>query len=329
MKILRRLAPLAAAAALLSGSACGAFGPGATPASSRPAPVSGPGAASPSTTFRAASASAASGASGASTARRSHTVRKLMVVVVENHSLGEMRTQMPYVRSLADRYGYATRYTAQTHPSLPNYLAMVGGSTFGVHDDAPPSAHPLPGRSVFGEAVNAGRTVRVYADAMSKPCQTTAAGTYGVKHNAWAYFRAERSLCRQHDVPVRALARDARRGRLPAIGMIVPDLCHDAHDCPLGRADDWLRAHLRPLTSGPDWRAGRLAIVITADEDDDHHGNRILTVVADPALHGRVVSSRLDHYSLARSYANVAGVRPLRHARTARPLLQAFGLTVR
>lgn len=305
MKTLRHLGTLAAAAVLLATSACAADSGTASSGSAAPSAVS-------------AQPAAGAGASKA--------VRKLMVVVVENHSLGEMRRQMPYVRSLANRYGYATHYSAQTHPSLPNYLAIVGGSTFGVHDDGSPSEHPISGRSVFGEAVRSGRTAKVYADAMSKPCQTSPAGTYAVKHNAWAYFRDERSLCRRHDVPVRALARDARRGRLPTIGMIVPDLCHDAHNCPLGKADDWLRAHLRPLTSGPDWKAGRLAIVITSDEDDDHHGNRILTVVADPALHHKVVSRPLDHYSLARSYANVAGVRALRHARGARPLLQAFGL---
>ena len=308
MKTLRRLAPLVAAAALLASSACGASG---SPASVATGPVSG-------------ITSAASSSSSAPSGR----VQKLMVVVVENHSLGEMRSQMPYVRSLANRYGYASHYSAETHPSLPNYLSIVGGSTFGVHDDGSPSVHPIAGKSVFGEAVRAGRATKVYADAMTQPCQTSPAGTYAVKHNAWAYFRSERSLCRRHDVPVRSLRYDARSGHLPTLGMVVPDLCHDAHDCPLGEADDWLRAHLGPLTRGPDWKAGRLAIVITADEDDDHHGNRILTVVADPALHHKVVTRPLDHYSLSRSYAQVAGVAPLRHARTARPLLQAFGLTV-
>ncbi len=63
---------------------------------------------------------------------------KLLVFVVENHSLDQMKQQMPWTYGFAQRYGYATRYVAMTHPSLPNYLAIAGGSTFGVADDAAP-----------------------------------------------------------------------------------------------------------------------------------------------------------------------------------------------
>ena len=254
-------------------------------------------------------------------------VTKLLVFVVENHSLQQMRRQMPYTARLARRYGYATRYHAVTHPSLPNYLAIAGGDTFGVRDDAAPAAHPLSGPSVFGRAVRAGSTARLYAEAMGSRCQLESSGTYAVKHNPWAYFAHERRLCRRDDVPLRRFGRDVDAGRLPAVGMVIPDLCNDAHDCGLDRADSWLRKRVRRVLAGPDWSAGRLAVVITADEDDGAHGNRVLTVVAHPDLRHAVVRARLTHYSLSRSYADVAGVRPLRHAADARSLLRRFGLT--
>lgn len=251
---------------------------------------------------------------------------KLLVFVVENHSLDEMRTQMPFLRAIADRYGYADRYTAAAHPSLPNYLAIAGGDTFGVSDDDSPSAHPLSGSSVFGEAVDHGSTARLYAESMSSPCQTEPQGPYAVKHNPWAYFRDEQTQCRRDDVPLSAFAPDVSRGSLPAVGMVIPNLCDDAHDCPLAHADSWLRTWVRRAMSGPDWASGHLAIVVTADEDDDAHGNRILTVVAHPSLSHDVVSTPLGHDALSRAYADVAGVAPLRHAATAPDLLRAFGL---
>jgi hypothetical protein len=55
----------------------------------------------------------------------SRVVTKLLVVVEENHSLSQMHVGMPYTYSLAQRFGYATNYHAITHPSLPNYLAIV------------------------------------------------------------------------------------------------------------------------------------------------------------------------------------------------------------
>ena len=57
---------------------------------------------------------------------------KLLVFVVENHSFDQMREEMPWTFALSERYGYADEYTALAHPSLPNYLAMIGGGTFGV-----------------------------------------------------------------------------------------------------------------------------------------------------------------------------------------------------
>ncbi|GAA4125017.1 hypothetical protein GCM10022215_33130 [Nocardioides fonticola] len=257
------------------------------------------------------------------------TVGKVLVVMVENHSLGQMRAGMPWLARLAERYAYAADYHGVVHPSLPNYLAIAGGSTFGVRNDASPAAHRLSGASVFGRAVAAGGTARLYADAMPQACALEPSYPYAVKHNPWAYFVDERDLCAADDVPVAQLADDVAAGDLPTVGMLIPDLCHDAHDCRLGTADAWLKRQLRPVLAGPDFTSGDLALVITADEDDDHHGNRVLTVVAHPSLErsDRVVRARLNHYGLSRSLAEVAGVRPLRQARTARSVLAAFGLT--
>ena len=257
--------------------------------------------------------------------RRPH-VTKLMVFVVENHSIQQMRHEMPWLNRLATRYGYATKYRALTHPSLPNYLAIAGGDMFGVTDDAPPSAHPIQEPSVFGRAVQAGRTATTYAEGMRSRCQLTNGGRYAVRHNPWTYFRSERRLCRRHDVPLRRLGGDVDAGSLPRVGMVVPDVCNDAHDCSLSRADGWMRRQVGMVLHGPDFSSGHLAVVVTADEDDGDHGNRVLTVVAHPRLHHAVVRRSLTHYSLSRAYAEVAGVRPLEHAANARSLLGAFGL---
>jgi phosphatidylinositol-3-phosphatase len=38
---------------------------------------------------------------------------------------------------LANDYGLATNYTGVGDPSEPNYVGMLGGSTFGIIDDNP------------------------------------------------------------------------------------------------------------------------------------------------------------------------------------------------
>ena len=265
---------------------------------------------------------------GAATVQRQAAPRvtKLLVFVVENHSLRQMRRGMPWLDKQARRYGYANHYRAIRHPSLPNYLAIAGGSTFGVTDDRPPSAHPIRKPSIFGRAIKAGRTATTYAEGMTRRCERVNDGRYAVRHNPWTYFRSERTLCRRHDVPLRRLKGDVADGTLPRVGLVVPDVCNDAHDCSLRRADRWMKAKVGMALGGCDFASGHLAVVVTADEDDGHHGNRVLTVVAHPSLRHKVVRRNLTHYSLSRAYAQAAHVKPLAHARYARSLLRAFGL---
>lgn len=255
-------------------------------------------------------------------------VDKVLVFVVENHAADQMSAQMPYAAALGRRYAAASAYRAVAHPSLPNYLAIAGGSTFGVHDDAGPSRHRLAASSVFGLALAHHRTAGVFAEGMTSPCQQDPQGRYAVKHNPWAYFTRERAACRRFDLPIGALEPAVTAGTLPSVGMVVPDLCHDAHDCSLASADRWFSGWFQRLQAGPDWRAGRLLVVLTADEDDHHSGNRVLTVFAHPRLDHVVVRTPVDHYALARLLAQAAGAPAPRRAASAASIAGALGLAV-
>lgn len=251
---------------------------------------------------------------------------KVLVFVVENHSLSQMRSGMPFLYGLGQKYGYATRYQALRHPSLPNYLGMTGGSTYRVRDDKGPGAHKIHAASVFGQARRYGKTAKVYAEGMPSNCATANSGRYVVRHNPWAYHVDERRACRKYDVPLGAYATDVAAGRLPNAGMVVPDVCSDAHNCSLGTADAWLKKQVDLAMSGPDWQSGHLLVLVTADEDDHNEGNLVLTVLAHPYLDGTVVGTALNHYSLARAYSEIDGAPPLASAKGATSLLSAFGL---
>jgi phosphatidylinositol-3-phosphatase len=160
-----------------------------------------------------------------------------MVIVDENHTQAQAQASMPYLVSLQNTFGVTSHHTATTHPSLPNYLEIAGGSTFGVTDDAAPGSHPIAGVSVFGSALARGESARTYNESMSTACQQTSSGNYAVKHNPWAYFLDERTECQANDLPLTSLPGDITAGTLPNVGMITPDLCDDGHDCSLGTAD--------------------------------------------------------------------------------------------
>jgi hypothetical protein len=268
-------------------------------------------------------------------------ISKILTIVEENHGFASMWSGMPYLRSLALRYGYATNYHALVHPSLPNYLAMAAGSTFGVTIDCNVKSCPQSGPTVFDQAIAAGRTAKVYAEDMTSNCQTSGpgAGLYTARHTAWPYFTdaTSRANCNANQVPSGTylagnFKNDVVAGTLPAVGWLIPNLCNDAHNagCSLAGADSWLQQMLSAVFAGPDWKAGALAIVVTADEAESTSlDNALLTVVIHPDLNGSVVTTSLNHYSLARLQEQVAGVTPsLNNAAGASDMAAAFGLTV-
>jgi hypothetical protein len=254
-------------------------------------------------------------------------VTKVLVFVEENHSLDEMKSQMPYTFSLAQQFGYATHYRAIGHPSLPNYIAIASGQTHGITNDDPPPANPVGGSSVFGQAARSGRSVAVYAEGMASNCAISDGGNqYAVKHNPWAYFSDERSACLKYDVPADRLAAAVTGAALPNVGMVIPNLCNDAHDCSLAIADNWFKTQMAKIFAGPDWKSGHLAVVLTGDEDDQSQANTVLTVVIHPSQRRHVVTTALNHYSLTRLYEEVAGMPFLHGAASAASMSTAFGL---
>jgi phosphatidylinositol-3-phosphatase len=321
-----RALTLAAAVLAAAATACGASsGPtvGPTTASSAQSSTEP---STPLATTTAPSPTAPHSASPGTTRPATSGISKVLVLIVENHSLDTMRQQMPWTFALAQRYGYASGYHAVSHPSLPNYLAISGGDTFGIVDDRSPAAHVLHGASVFGQALAQHRTAKVYVEDMATDCAPYDQGTYAVRHNPWTYYVDEHSACARYDVPMSSLTADVRAGRLPNVGLVVPNTCSDAHDCPLATADGWMKSVVGGIMSGPDFASGRLLVVITADEDHHDQGNLVLTTLVNPQLHGVVVSSALDHYSLSRLLSEVVGAAPLRKAGSAPSMTTAFRL---
>src|SRR3954453_12881962 len=64
-------------------------------------------------------------------------ISRVVVIAMENQELSDVigTPDAQYPNRLARRYGLATSYYAVAHPSLPNYLALTGGSTFGIDTD--------------------------------------------------------------------------------------------------------------------------------------------------------------------------------------------------
>ncbi len=249
----------------------------------------------------------------------------------ENHSIQQVfPSHMPYLWSLARRYARATAWSDVGHPSLPNYLGIFGGSAFNEPQDCMPGPGcTYPGPSVFGQAIARGETARSYEQSMPARCDQSLSGNYDPNHNPWVYFPSEARLCKADDVPAGtvtsgSLISDIRRGGLPNVGLITPNLIDDAHNGTLADADSFLRTWLPALMSGPDWRSGRLVIVVTFDEGETTE--QVPAVILAPGRPGVVLRHPTSHYALTRLIDQVIGAAPLRRAAAAISVAPLLGL---
>lgn len=293
-------------------------------------------------TARVESASQTATQTGAQTvpaaATSSSRISKILVIPEENRSYRDVigTADAPYLNGLARRYGLATNYVAgdpASYHSLASYLMMTGGSTgVGVNgSDCSPTQCPQPGDNIFHQLQVAGKRWGVYAESMPRPCDKTAvSGAYAARHTAAPYYTDLAKTCAANDVPVGsrtggALASDIAAGRLPDYSMAVPNLDNDMHDGSVARGDRWLSSWVPKILRGADYRAGRLAIVITWDEGGSSD-NSIATIVISPNTQHVRSGVRYTHYSLLRTSEEVLGLPLLGRAHGATSMRRAFHL---
>jgi hypothetical protein len=246
----------------------------------------------------------------------------IAVIVMENEEYGDIvgSRSAPYITSLARRYGSATRMYAITHPSLPNYLAMTGGSTFGISDDCTDCS--VGATSLVDQLAKAHLSWRAYMEDLPHPCFTGgSAGDYAKKHDPFAYYTRitrDRDRC-TNIVPLTRLAADERGGTLPRYAWISPNLCHDMHDCSVSTGDRFLAGLVPGLLRalGP---RGLLFLTFDEGSSDDGccrlaSGGHIVTIVAGGGAraHARLATPT-DHYSVLQTIEDLLGLRRLRGA---------------
>lgn len=225
----------------------------------------------------------------------------------------------PYVNQLASQCGSASQFFAETHPSLPNYIAMTSGSPQGIADDNPPSSHLLNVASIFSQLRGSWRSLQ---ESMPSNCLLTNSGPYAVKHNPAAYYTKTRTQCGSLDVPLGATPNVSAR-----FTFVTPNLCNDTHDCSVATGDAWLSAFLGPLFSSAEYRAGRTAVFMTWDENDSGPSNHIATLVAAPSVvPGTVSAAAFNHYSMLRTTEEMLSLGFLGNAATAASMRKALNL---
>jgi hypothetical protein len=305
-----RLLASVLAATCLALTGCTATTPhptGAEPTGSRSAPEPGP---------VAPTRSPPSPSPSPSVPRFDHVV----VAVFENHGYDQVvgSAAAPYLNQLAARGALLTDAHGIAHPSQPNYVAMFAGSTYGVRTDACPQ--DLAGTGNLGsQLAAAGLTFAGYSEGMPSPGYRGCSGGdgYARKHNPWVDFTALPASVN------RTFAEfPADLTSLPTVSFVVPNLCHDMHDCGVPTGDSWARTHLDGYAR---WAAGHDSLlVITWDEDENSgggDGGHIPTMVVGAHVRpGSRYPVTVDHYGILRTIEAACGLPGLGQAAARQPV---------
>lgn len=252
--------------------------------------------------------------------------------MLENREYGEVvgNPALPYFNHLVQRGAVATNYYAVAHPSLPNYLAILGGSTFGIAEDC--TECTVEGPNLATQLSRAGISWRAYMEGLPYRCYSGGnVGGYGKRHNPFVYFPSITAVPKRcaNVVPQTRLEEDLERERLPQLAWLTPDVCHDAHDCPLQIMDYYLWKLVPQVTRqlGPHG-----LLILTFDEGSTKlgccgspGGGRVATVLVGPDVPpGKEIELLSNHYSLLASIEDRFGLPRLRLARFAEPLAPAL-----
>jgi hypothetical protein len=260
-------------------------------------------------------------AGGATAAAPVPAFDHVVVIIFENKETASVlgNRAAPTFRSYAGRYAKLTRYYGVTHPSLPNYLALVSGSTQGITTDCTDCV--VDTQSLADTIEASGRTWKTYAEGLPAPGFLGASkGRYAKKHNPFAYFRdiADDPARRARLVPLTRLAPDLRAGALPSFSLVVPDLCHSMHDCSVSVGDAWLRGQVGKFLKLP-----KTVVFVVFDEGSTSTrggGHTAALALGTTVRPGSRYTGLTSHYGILRTVEQAWGLPLLGHSAHVAPI---------
>ena len=241
----------------------------------------------------------------------------IILIMLENRGFksvfGADTTQMPFLNTLATGNVVLTNYFAVAHPSLPNYIALMSGSTQKITQDCTDCFVNQP--NLADEIEASGRTWKAYLEGMPSACFVGNAGAYAQKHDPLLYFdsiRLNAARCDRSIVPLTTLNGDLANNQLPNFSLITPNLCDSGHDCSAATADQWINDMVTKLQASPALGENYL-IIIAFDEAGSNDkssccglptaaGGQVAVVLISPsALPDMSDNTSYDHYSLLKT----------------------------
>ena len=247
------------------------------------------------------------------------------IIIFENKEYSSVvgSSQAPYINSLIAQYGSSTSFTAERHPSEPNYIALTSGGTQGIADDG---VYNLGVNNLFDQVQASGRTWHAYMQGYPGKCSTVSSssavvdgagksGAYVRKHNpAISYTSISGNAAKCANITNLA-------GFDPAAAnfeFITPNMINDMHDGTVADGDNFLKAFLPKITGSAAF--ANSVVFVTFDEGTTSvsGGGHIMTLAITPGMTaGYKSTAAVTHYSMLRTIEDAWGLPCLGNAASA------------
>ncbi|MGG2027179.1 alkaline phosphatase family protein [Gottfriedia sp. S16(2024)] len=232
----------------------------------------------------------------------------IVIVIEENHAKQQImgNHSAPYINSLMNLGANLTNYHAIEHPSQPNYLDLFSGSNQGVTDDALPKTK-FSTDNLASELIEKKLTFAGYSeDLPSIGFNGEYNKNYARRHNPWANFT---NVPKKANQPLENFPTNF--SKLPTVSFIIPNLQNDMHDGTIKQGDQWLKKQIGAYVK---WaKTNNSLLIVTWDEDDLSHNNKIPTVFVGPMVKKGQFNENLNHFDLLHTIEDIYG---LKHAGT-------------
>jgi len=243
--------------------------------------------------------------SGSHAIARPQSFDRIFVIVLENQDYVDVQAN-PYFNALARRGQLLTNYWALTHPSQPNYVAMLFGDTMGITNS---DVTDIPGRNLVDQLEDRGLSWKTYQENYPGNCYTPKYESnlhlYGRKHNPFISadtVRTDPQRCARI-VPADVLTDDLAGGTLPNFSFYAPNAHNNSHNTDIPTAAAWLRGFLEPKLADSTFTADTLVIVVWDEGSGaDALPSRVSAILLSSTIRpGSTDARRYDHYSLLRT----------------------------
>ncbi|KAI9259579.1 phosphoesterase family-domain-containing protein [Phascolomyces articulosus] len=231
---------------------------------------------------------------------------RVVIIVFENKDY-ETAMDDDYFKSLPNRHNgvLLTNYRGTSHPSQPNYIAMISGSTDGTEED---DESNIDRKTIVDLLEKKNISWKTYQEDYPGGCNKEMdIDDYARKHNPFMSFKniqKDKKRCAKI-VNSKQLDKDIKDNKVPQYVFYTPDINNDAHDTDIHYGAKWLKKFLEPRMKKSAFSENTM-FVVTFDEDDSNTDeNHVYTALIGPnwknAPKAKKDKTKYDHYSLLRT----------------------------